>query len=204
MCCQELNYLLCVADPEPWKLENAVTERISHEAMMSDFQGEGVDDRFRQLLAKAEPVKWGLFHHLRTSTYYRGRVALLGDSAHASLPFNAAGAAQGLEDALILANVLEELSKLHPSEANSASRIERALEAYDSVRRPRAQRQLEEAAEVGRMIFFKHEEAGDDMSQLLAMMQHGRLDWIWFHDIIGDVNTAVARMHEKGRVASQL
>lgn len=171
---------------------------------MSDFQGEGVDDRFRQLLAKAEPVKWGLFHHLRTSTYYRGRVALLGDSAHASLPFNAAGAAQGLEDALILANVLEELSKLRPSEADSTSRIERALEAYDSVRRPRAQRQLEEAAEVGRMIFFKHEEAGDDMSKLLAMMQHGRLDWIWFHDIIGDVNTAVARMHEKGRVASQL
>lgn len=73
---------------------------------MADFEGRGVDDRFLRLLRRAKPIKWGLFHHRYTSTYYRDRVVLLGDSAHASLPFQAAGAGQGLEDALVLSNVL--------------------------------------------------------------------------------------------------
>lgn len=171
---------------------------------MADFAGEDVDDRFRQLLAKAEPIKWGMFHHLRTSTYYRGRVALLGDSAHASLPYQAAGAAQGLEDALVLSNVLGELAKLPQSEANSIARIEAALEAYDSVRRPRAQKQLEQADEVGRMIFLKHEEAGDDVSKILPKLQQGRFNWIWFHDIHQDVQKAVTRMHRQEPVVAQL
>lgn len=171
---------------------------------MADFAGEDIDDRFRQLLAKAEPIKWGFFHHLHTSTYYRGRVALLGDSAHASLPFQAAGAAQGLEDALIMSNVLEELAKLPATQANSISRIEAALEAYDSVRRPRAQKQLEQAAEVGRMIYFQHEETGDDMSKILPRLQQGRFNWIWFHDIDQDVAKAVSKMKAKDAPTAQL
>jgi salicylate hydroxylase len=201
---QEFNFLLSIADPNPWKLEWAVTEKISHEAMMADFEGEGVDDRFRQLLTKAEPIKWGFFHHLQTSTYYRGRVALLGDSAHASLPFQAAGAAQGLEDALILSSVLAELAKLPMADSSSTLRTEAALEAYDSVRRPRAQKQLEQAAEVGRMIFFQDEEAGDDMSKILPKLQQGRFDWIWFHDIDKDVEKAVSRMKAKDAPTAQL
>ncbi|GKU10787.1 unnamed protein product, partial [Fusarium langsethiae] len=109
---KELNYLLCVADsPDAWKLENQVTELIPHEQMMADFDGPGVDPRFRQLLAKAKPLKWGFFHHRHTASYVRDRVALVGDSAHASLPFQAAGAAQGLEDALVLSGLLAELTK---------------------------------------------------------------------------------------------
>lgn len=172
--------------------------------MMADFADDGVDDRFRQLLAKAEPIKWGMFHHLRTSTYFRGRVALLGDSAHASLPYQAAGAAQGLEDALVLSNVLEELSKLPAEESNSITRIEAALEAYDSVRRPRAQKQLEQAHEVGRMFFLNHEEAGDDLNKILPRLQQGRFNWIWFHDIHKDVERAVTRMHGNEPVVAQL
>jgi 2-polyprenyl-6-methoxyphenol hydroxylase-like FAD-dependent oxidoreductase len=172
--------------------------------MMADFAGAGVDDRFRQLLTKAEPIKWGFFHHLHTSSYYRGRVALLGDSAHASLPFQAAGAAQGLEDALILSNVLAELAKLPAHIANSTSSIKAGLEAYDSVRRPRAQKQVEQAAEVGRMIFFQHEEAGDDMSKILPRLQQGRFNWIWFHDINQDVEKALARMKADVSPTAQL
>jgi salicylate hydroxylase len=194
---QEFNFLLCVADPNPWKLDNAVTETVSHEAMMDDFASESIDERFRQLLSKANPIKWGLFHHPHTSTYYRGRVVLLGDSAHASLPFQAAGAAQGLEDALVLSSVLAELGTLHKSGFDVTPQIEAGFEAYDSVRRPRAQKQLEQSAEVSRMILFQHEKAGDDMSKILPMLQEGRFDWLWFHDIDGDVAKAVAEMKDK-------
>lgn len=167
---------------------------------MADFEGPGVDDRFRQLLSKAKPVKWGFFHHLRTSTYYRGRVVILGDSAHASLPFQAAGAAQGLEDALVLSTVLAKLGPAFHSDGDPLSFIRAALHAYDSVRRPRAQKQLDQAAEVGRMIFFQHEEAGADMYKILPKLQEGRFDWLWFHEIEEDLHTAISRMQKANDV----
>ncbi|KAH8651266.1 hypothetical protein BX600DRAFT_403406 [Xylariales sp. PMI_506] len=206
----EFNFLLCVADSEDaWKLPNTVTEKITHEAMMADFEGPGVDDRFRQLLSKATPIKWGFFHHSQTSTYYRGRVALLGDSAHASLPFQAAGAAQGLEDALVLSNVLAELANLPEVSVSQTQSIQIGLAAYDSVRRPRAQKQLEQASEVGRMIFFQHEEAGADMDKILPRLQQGRFNWLWFHDMNDDVQLALERMQQKeinggARVAARI
>ncbi|KAI1670735.1 Salicylate hydroxylase [Pyrenophora tritici-repentis] len=128
---QEFNYLLCVTDGQGWDLDKAVTEKVSHEAMMADFEGPGVDDRFRQLLAK---------------------------------------------DALVLSNILSELVKSSRQEANSDANIVAGLSAYDSVRRPRAQKQLEQAAEVARIIFFQHEEAGDDIGKILPRLQQGRFD----------------------------
>ena len=183
-----------MTDEQRWRLDESVTERVSHEAMMADFEGPGVDDRFRQLLTMADPIRWGFFHHPKTSTYYRGRVTLLGDSAHASLPFQAAGAAQGLEDALVLSNVLTEIAKMSKEDEILEPQIIAGLNEYDLVRRPRAQKQLEQAAEVARMIFFQHEEAGDDMYKILPMLQQGRFNWLWFHDIQEDVDQALSKI----------
>ncbi|EYB24139.1 hypothetical protein FG05_00092 [Fusarium graminearum] len=193
----EFNYLLCVADGlDAWKIPHAVTELIPHEQMMADFEGPGIDPKFRELLAKAKPVKWGFFHHHHTAAYFRDRVALVGDSAHASLPFQAAGAAQGLEDALVLSALVAELAKQHQRGASQQPAIQAALTAYDSVRRPRAQKQLEQAAEVGDMMFFQHKEAGDDMLKILPHLQQGRFNWLWFHDMNDDAKEAVSRMHK--------
>jgi salicylate hydroxylase len=172
-----------------------VTEKVTYEEMMADFEGPGVDEHLRRLLSKAKPIRWGLFHHLNTSTYYRDRVVLLGDSAHASLPFQGAGAAQGVEDAVVLSNVLAGLV----SDASAETTIRAAFSAYDSVRRPRAQKQLEQSAEVARMLFFEHEEAGSDMTKILPMLQNGRFDWLWSYDIQVDVHTAIASMRSQKR-----
>ncbi|PZD22700.1 UbiH, 2-polyprenyl-6-methoxyphenol hydroxylase FAD-dependent oxidoreductase, partial [Pyrenophora tritici-repentis] len=191
---EEFNFLLCVATDTPWMLECAVTEKVTEEIKMADFEGPDIDDRFRRLLRLAKPIKWGLFHHKHTSTYYRDRVVLMGDSAHASLPFQAAGAAQGLEDALILSAVFGELPTAPQSISSLNSYILAAFDAYDSVRRPRAQKQLDRAAEVGDMVFFRDQERGSDMGKILPRLQDAWFDWLWFHDIRGDVDTAMSRL----------
>lgn len=191
---------------KPWQLKKAVTERVTREAMMADFEGRGVDKRFLQLLSLAEPIRWGFFHHRYTSTYFRDRVVLLGDSAHASLPFQAAGAAQGLEDALIMSNLLAKVYSVPQKDAASAPYLRAAFEGYDSVRRPRAQKQLEQAAEVGDMLHFQHAEAGSDMGNILPRLQQGRFNWLWFHDLNIDIRSASDRMDEvlsKGAVNSK-
>ena len=167
--------------------------------MLAEFEGPEVDERLRRLLRKAKPIRWGFFHHLHTSTYYRDRVLILGDSAHASLPFQAAGAAQGLEDALVLANVLAELAGSTRRGAAAQSAITAGLYTYDTVRRPRAQRQLEQSAEVARMIFLQHEEVGSDMVEILRRLQNDRLNWLWFHDIDRDVQRALSMMRDEAQ-----
>ncbi|GAM87944.1 hypothetical protein ANO11243_059720 [Dothideomycetidae sp. 11243] len=194
---KEFNFLMCVVDDKGWKSKDKVTETVTVAEMMADFEGPGVDDRFRQLLIHAKPIRWGFFHHWRTSTYFRDRVVLLGDSAHASLPFQAAGAAQGIEDALILSNVLAELARIPRNDKTLQAEIISGFAAYDSVRRPRAQHQLEQAAEVGEMIYFQHKDAGTDMSANLAKLQApGRFSWLWFHDVNKDVDTALSKMKQ--------
>ncbi|NJP91800.1 NAD(P)-binding protein [Nonomuraea sp. FMUSA5-5] len=61
-------------------------------------------------------------------TYVRGRVALLGDAAHAMSPDRGQGAGQSLEDAVVLAAAL-----------HAESGVEAALTRYDAERRPRTQ-----------------------------------------------------------------
>lgn len=163
---------------------------------MADFEERNVDSRFLRLLSKAKPVRWGLFHHPRTSTYYCGRSVLLGDSAHASLPFQAAGAAQGVEDAVVLSDLLTEIANTADRSAPLGPYIHAAFNEYDFVRRPRAQKQLEQAAEVGRMLFFLHEDAGPDMDKILPKLQRNRFNWLWFHDIDDDVRRAIQKMNK--------
>jgi len=69
-----------------------------------------------------------------------GGVALAGDAAHGMLPFAGQGAAQSIEDAVVLADAL---SSYYDSDA--------ALERYESVRKPRADRVRAESRVLGRV-----------------------------------------------------
>ncbi|HWD81366.1 MAG TPA: FAD-dependent monooxygenase [Kribbella sp.] len=62
-------------------------------------------------------------------TYVRGRVALLGDAAHAMTPFLAQGACQAVEDAVVLAG-----------ELGPGTDVAEGLIRYDAARRPRSQK----------------------------------------------------------------
>ncbi|MFC4116974.1 FAD-dependent monooxygenase [Nonomuraea zeae] len=69
-------------------------------------------------------------------TYVHGRVALLGDAAHAMSPDRGQGAGQSLEDAVVLGAALADESG---DESGGESTVETALRRYDAERRPRTQ-----------------------------------------------------------------
>ena len=139
-----------------------------------------------------------MFHHSRTSTYQKNLVCLLGASAHASLPNQPAGAGQGLEDAPVMSRVLERAyttldDSSAPSEVSSA--LHAAFAAYDSIRRPRAQRQVDTSVECGLLYNLSHLEAGDDMQKTVDNL-NWRFGWLWNHDLDGDADKAVRRFDD--------
>ena len=53
------------------------------------------------------PIKWGIFDRAPLPRWSKGRVTLLGDAAHAMLPFLGMGAAMAIEDGMVLARAFE-------------------------------------------------------------------------------------------------
>ena len=116
---------------------------------------------------------WPLFA-VSTPTWNRGRVGLIGDAAHAMVPFQAQGAAMAIEDAAVMAPLLA-----------SAEQPESALARYASLRQPRVAR----VARVSRMngtIFHlpRPLSAGRDLVIKMAgpRGQLQRLGWLYGYD----------------------
>lgn len=185
---REENFVFFIHDPKPWEGAQEVRE-TSHEAMRSDLAT--LDARLLRLLDWAKPLKWPIFHHPSTPTYYNGRICMLGDVAHASSPGQAAGAGQGLEDAAVLSHLL--------AITRSTDQIPRLLEVYDSIRRPRAQRVVQTSQEAGEMYVWNSPETESDMQKIVDNANN-RLHWIWQHDLRADVQLAEDLFHNKTEV----
>ena len=108
------------------------TESWTAEGKVEDMAREFAnwDGRVQQLIAAATDTKrWALYDRSPLERWSMGRITLLGDAAHAMLPFFGQGAAQAIEDAEALAQCLREAS---------AGSAEQALARYEQIRRARA------------------------------------------------------------------
>ncbi|KAI0842793.1 mannitol 1-phosphate dehydrogenase [Hypoxylon sp. FL0890] len=175
---REDNFVFFIAQSSPW-LHGDTAVPCTKEEMTEDLRG--FDGRLLKLLDYARPLRWPMWHHPKTSTYYNRRVCLLGDVAHACSPHQAAGAGQGLEDAAVLSHLL--------ALARTRDDIESAFQAYDAVRRPRAQKVVITSYEAGLLYTWRHPGIEDNMDRIVENGNQ-RLHWIWQHDLEADIKTA--------------
>ena len=156
--------------PGRHSIAQAVPERHEYDMQLTDhqygFEPDGsigtwneritdmgwLRDRFkdfnpavRAILAEASSCwKWRLAESaaLPSWTSESGRVVLLGDSCHAMVPFAGQGAAQCIEDAAVLSELL--------SQTSSTKDIPGLARKYEELRRPRAERVREYARKNGK------------------------------------------------------
>jgi salicylate hydroxylase len=89
--------------------------------------------------------KWALFTVPEGIGWTSGTMALLGDAAHAMLPFAAQGAGMAIEDAAVLAKVMSE------GTMETAAQVTAALKRYARLRRRRVRRVQRTAEKQGRI-----------------------------------------------------
>jgi salicylate hydroxylase len=108
------------------------TESWTAEGQVADLAQAfaGWDPRVLQLIHAARDTRrWALYDRQPLERWSQGHLSLLGDAAHAMLPFFAQGAAQAVEDAVVLAACLQ---------GGTRGTAAAALQRYEAIRRPRA------------------------------------------------------------------
>ena len=106
---------------ESWTRECDVSEPVeTYAAWHSDLT--------RVFPCSVRWYKWALYDRDPLPRWSKGRAALLGDSAHAMLPYLGQGAAMAIEDACVLAAMI----------AREPGDLGAALQAYERIRAPRA------------------------------------------------------------------
>ncbi|GAO52063.1 hypothetical protein G7K_6150-t1 [Saitoella complicata NRRL Y-17804] len=163
-----------------------------------DFEGWG--EPVRKIVGMMrEPDVWALFDHPGVERYWRGRLCVIGDAAHASTPHQGAGAGQAVEDAYILSEMFgHRLSVLKAqegwcTESVTGDDLEKVFTAYDHVRRHRSQKVVTTSREAGMIYDFEGEGAGSDVEKVRDAIV-GRYDWIWRVDLEGEVRRGVEFM----------
>jgi salicylate hydroxylase len=122
----ELVNCVCVVEKAGWEVESWI-EPGEHAEMKADFAGW--HENIVQLIDNAERdslFKWGLFDREPMTQWGQGRVSLLGDACHPTLPFMAQGAAMAIEDGAVLAGCLAQ-----------GDAVAQSLQRYEDLRRAR-------------------------------------------------------------------
>lgn len=125
---------------------------------------------------------WALFNHPPAMTYVSddGRVCLVGDAAHATTPNKGSGAGMAIEDAYILGNLLSEA--LTGANVDAGKAISAAFRTFDSTRRQRTQRLVEDSRETGQLYDLELPGCGEDKDKIREQLLT-RMDWVWHHDL---------------------
>jgi salicylate hydroxylase len=138
-------------------------------------------------ILSAAGESWGFWplSTVETDTWTEGGVGLIGDAAHAMLPFQAQGAVMAIEDAAILAPLLM-------TEPDAAD----ALRRYAAIRKPRVERVQKLSRSNG---FAFHLEWPFTLARNAVVKLQGprghlqRLGWLYGYDVAPDPTPLVAR-----------
>ena len=173
---EALNFVGLV-DRDDWQIESW-TAQGTREECRADFSGW--HEEARAIVEAVDiPYKWALMVREPLTRWSQGRVTLLGDACHPTLPDLAQGACMAIEDGLVLARCLSTYRENHAT----------AFERYEAARIPRTTRIVEGSA-AARTRFHDMRLADDNAAERYIREEwtrqriEQRYDWIFTYDAL--------------------
>jgi salicylate hydroxylase len=164
-----------ILERDDWRVESWTT-RGTTEDFLRDFSGWHPDIQ-TMIRAIDEPYVWALMVREPLPSWADGRVGLLGDACHSTLPNLAQGAVMAIEDGYVLARAVE----AHPEDPR------RALRAYEAARHARTTRVVLGSADMAKRF---HSSTLGDAEQAARYVDREwqpelvrqRYDWLFTYD----------------------
>jgi len=171
----ELMNFISIVERDDWRVESWVTEGTTRE-LAHDFRGWHAD--VQTLIETIEtPYKWALMVRPPMESWTKGRITLLGDACHPTLPFLGQGAVMSIEDAYVVAACLEKYF----------DDPQQAFARYEDLRRERTAAVVRKADENRAMAFEPRLAEKDAVAEAIALdwlnvRVKERLDWLYAYD----------------------
>jgi salicylate hydroxylase len=171
----ELLNLLAIVERDDWQVESWTVQGTTGE-LANDFPDWHPD--VQAIIQNIEtPFKWALMVRGPMPRWSEGRITLLGDACHPTLPFLGQGGVMAIEDSYVIAACL----KKHFADPASA------MARYEDIRRERTSAVVRKSHENRRQAFnpalADQDDAvvsvAEDWQQTLA---RERLDWLYTYD----------------------
>lgn len=153
------------ADEESW------TAKFPWEELKADFAGWHPDiQTVLDFVDKTECYRWAMYTRPAIAQWSSARATILGDAAHATLPYLAQGAAMAIEDGAVLARALRQEDDLQS-----------ALALYERNRKDRTARVVETSF-ANRSLF--HQDSVADIRKAFAGRDEGgdRNAWLYSYN----------------------
>ncbi len=167
---------VCVVEKQGWEVESW-TERGDHAELTRDFAGWHRD--LQVLIAAMNPqrcYKWALFDRAPMDRWSIGRMTLLGDACHPTLPFMAQGAAMAIEDAAVLAHCLA-------AGGRSGRDVPERLLAYEALRRARTRR-IQAGSRRNAKVFHLRGPAAWLRNRVARRAGEQMMDWLYSYNAL--------------------
>jgi salicylate hydroxylase len=171
----ELMNFISIVERDDWQIESwtvaGSTEELAH-----DFRGWHPD--VHAIISKIDmPFKWALMVRGPMDCWTKGRITLLGDACHPTLPFLGQGAVMAIEDGYVVAACLE---KYFADPATAFSR-------YEQIRRDRTAMVVRKSHENRKQAFSPALANQDEVADSVArdwqqVRRRERLDWLYAYD----------------------
>lgn len=186
-----LNMLAVISDPNEWPDEKRHVLPGTKEDIRQAFKGwHPTAQKLAELFPEEKEggggpiVKWGIFDtfDFPLPQYYSGRVAVAGDAAHATGPHLGAGGGLGIEDALVLAELLEKATKLqvwNGPELDTGKILEQALDVYNHLRYARTQAVVSWTRKAVDLFQWKDEEVAKDGKKFGKLVTE-KFHYVWY------------------------
>ena len=199
-----LNVVAFVTDLEDWPYKEKFTAPATKADAVAAFAGFNPAVRATMDLLPDKLDKWAVFdtydHPISTYVGCGGRVCISGDAAHAAAPYHGAGAGFCIEDACVLAALINDVNAATAdSGKDKAQQLRAAFQTYDSIRLERTKWLVESSRFVGEMYEWQDPGIGSDAEKCGHEIEW-RSHRIWDYDVDQMMKEAAQLYKEKSEV----